>query len=182
MIKPKYTPKQSLADTIKILEANGIKEPICLVGIRGYYKNSMGDGKNSRNLYDDAIFVIGPECYIAFNANTDPSALYKKNVASLCPGVYEYIKGQHGISGNRPYPALRQYSDVFVKRDGYNEVFKDSPNSRFWINIHRGGRNSTSSEGCQTIHPDQWDSFISTVYRIMKENFTDKIKYILREA
>lgn len=186
MLLPKSAPKQTEAATRYILRTQGVEDPICLLGVRGYYKDSMGKpGVNDRGIYDDAIFVVGPECHVAFNANTDPTAQFKENVATLCPGIYEYQKGLHGISGNHPYPALRQASNVKVRRDkntpGTFYTIEDSPKDRFWINIHRGGWKNTSSEGCQTIPPGQWDSFISLVYRLLKEHDTDKIKYCLIE-
>ena len=36
------------------------------------------------------------------------------------------------------------------------------------INIHRGGNTTTSSEGCQTIPPRQWDTFIAQVDTLAK--------------
>lgn len=58
------------------------------------------------------------------------------------------------------YYALRQAGDVTVIRDGHKEPYTDKPpRPRMWIDIHRGGYNTTSSEGCQTIHPDYWDAF-----------------------
>lgn len=184
---PKSIPKQTEEVTRHILKEQGVTDKIALLGIRGYYKDSMGKpGVNDRGIYDDAIFLVGPECHVAFNANTDPTAQFKTNVATLCPGVYEYQKGLHGISGPSPYPALRQFSNVKVRRDKHTPgnfyVVEDTPKDRFWINIHRGGWTKTSSEGCQTIPPSQWESFISMVYRLFKEQETNKIKYCLIEA
>jgi hypothetical protein len=41
----------------------------------------------------------------------------------------------------------------------------------FGINIHRGSINSTSSLGCQTIYPYQWDGFIHLVMGQAKKIF-----------
>lgn len=142
-----------------------------LLGVRGYYRDSMGKpGTNDRGIYDDAIFVVGPETFAAFNANTDPSAL-RKGVASLLPGWYPYKPGKHGIS--RPgggYPAFRpatKNEELPVRRDGESTVPSTRPGVA--INIHRGSRNSTSSLGCQTIHPDQWDAFHALVTLELKK-------------
>ena len=144
---------------------------IYLLGVRGYYRDSMGKpGVNDRGIYDDAIFVVGPETFVAFNANTDPSVC-RKGIASLVPGWYPYKPGNHGIT--RPgggYPAFRPATkgeELPVKRDGDPNVPSGRPGVA--INIHRGSRNSTSSEGCQTIHPDQWDTFHSLVSLELKK-------------
>lgn len=142
----------------------------CVLGVRGYYRDSMGKpGVNDRSIYDDAIFVVGPETFVAFNANVDPSA-FKKGVASLIPGWYPYRPGNHGIS--RPgggYPAFRPATKdeaLPVTRDG--ETGR-SERDGIAINIHKGSVRSTSSAGCQTLHPASWAAFHSLVHVEMKK-------------
>ncbi len=154
---------------------------VIVVGVRGYYRDTMGaPGKNDRGIYDDAIFVIGPDTYASFNANTDPSA-WRSGVASLLPGVHRYRPGNHGIT--RPgggYPAFRPATKgeaLPVRRDGESAVPSSRPGIA--INIHRGGYNTTSSEGCQTIHPSQWDAFHSLVTMQLKRTGTTRFPYVL---
>lgn len=140
--------------------------PLVLVGVRGYYLNSLGrSGTNDRGIYDDALFIDTLNTTTAFNANTDPSVVRKgrgsgagKGMARLKTGLWMAHRfGTH--NGSRTsYPAIVQrISNVTVIRDGVNGDYEDT--GMFGINIHKGGINTTSSEGCQTIHPSQWDSF-----------------------
>lgn len=169
-------------ETVEALTKDKVTSPYMayLVGLRGYDEA----GENKRGIYDDAFALVTPDQFLVYNANTDPS-ITRKGIAVLQPGVYLYAKGLHGIHhldlnspGDQailkqlqdtkkdvppiagrllPYWALRQYSNVTVHRDGNAaDVFEtDSPANRFWIDIHKGGVNTTSSEGCQTIEPDQ---------------------------
>lgn len=166
-IAPAGRPRMSLADLTPHLLAHGLdpaKEPVFVVGIRGYYRDTMGaPGVNDRGIYDDALFLVSPSLFAAFNGNTDPSRVRKgsgfgagKGMASLKPGLYrvhrfDKHKGQYLALCQRAGP-------VTVMRDGsppYPET------GSFGINIHKGGFGTTSSEGCQTIHPTQWDAFIA---------------------
>lgn len=154
--------------------------PVFLMGLRGYYKNTMGEiGENDRGIYDDCICLFAPGYFKTFNANTDPS-IYRKGIATLKPGVHIYKKGKHGIS--RPgggYPALRPATlgeKLPVTRDGQKGDLYGIA-----INIHKGGIKTTSSEGCQTIHPEQWNDFIDNVYKRMTAAKQSKIPYILTE-
>ena len=172
-------PELSLPEAEKLIPVT-ITEKVKLLGIRGYYKKTMGDPtKNDRGLYDDAIFVLSPRTFKSFNANTDPSA-YRKGVAVLKPGVHYYKKGKHGIS--KPgggYNALRpatKNEQLPVTRDGEGDSLGVA------INIHRGSYTTTSSLGCQTIFPSQWQEFINLVYQEMGFEKQDKIPYILVEA
>ena len=152
-----------------------------IVGVRGYYRDTMGQpGVNDFGIYDDALFVIGPETFAAFNANTDPSRL-RAGVAQLLTGCHPYKPGNHGIS--RPgggYPAFRPATkgeELPVRRHGEATVPSARPGVA--INIHRGGRSTTSSEGCQTIHPDQWDAFYAVTRSEMKKLGIARVWYVL---
>lgn len=188
---PKTRPKMALTEVSIILHKNKLdprKEGCVLVGIRGYYKNTMGKpGVNDRGIYDDAMFVVSPDCFVAFNANTDPSRIRKgrgkgseKGMASLKTGLYR----AHNVGYHKKiYPALRQGSgEVTVIRDGIDGDYEDT--GRFGINIHPGGINGTSSEGCQTIprQGGQWDAFIALVVSQLKKYNQKVVPYLLVES
>ena len=137
-----------------------------ICGIRGYYEDSMGEpNKNDRNIYDDAILLVGSEetDFHAFNGNTDPSA-FKKAIASLKPGIWpvyklDYHKGQYL---------------AFCQRGGAVTVIRDQAGAdtgNFGINLHKGGLWGTGSLGCQTIPRNQWDEFINTAMQLAKKYF-----------
>jgi lysozyme len=159
-------PKITLKEAISLLPAPEIEE-VYLIGIRGYYMNTMGaPGANDRGIYDDCICLAAPNLFLTFNANTDPS-VFRESIATLIPGRHLYKPGKHKISGPNPYPALRPATpdeSLPVTRDGKEGIFKGIA-----INIHKGGYNTTSSEGCQTIYPDQWKEFIDNVYAQLKQ-------------
>ena len=176
---PPSRPQQAKSKTQALLTKARVDDAVALVGIRGYYRDSMGvPGENDRGIYDDAIFLVSPNAYAAFNANTDPS-VRRAGIAVLKPGVHRYRKGKHGLS--KPgggYPALRPANpneSLPVTRDGQGDSMGIA------INIHRGGYNTTSSEGCQTIYPSQWESFISLVYSEMDRSGQKTIPYLLVE-
>jgi lysozyme len=163
---------------------NSAMPEVFLVGVRGYYRDTMGKpGTNDRGIYDDAIFVFGPDTFAAFNANTDPSR-FLSGVASLLPGVHWYRPGNHGIS--KPgggYPAFRPATKgeaLPVRRDGETDVPSKRPGIA--INIHRGGNTTTSSAGCQTIPPAQWDAFHALVMSLLKRTGLKQFPYILLDG
>jgi lysozyme len=175
LLKVPIIPKLDKEEALKIIADHGITEKVVVLGIRGYV-----DGSNERGIYDDALFIVSPGYFNAYNANTDPSVI-RKGAAVLVPGVYRYKKGLHGISGPHPYIALRQAGRVAVLRDGSTEPVTDTAAAPFWIDIHKGGYTTTSSLGCQTIHPDQWPNFRDNVFREMDRYNQDGIFYCLIE-
>jgi lysozyme len=182
---PKAKPKIGYDDCVKILKANGVdisKEKMCLLGVRGYYLNSMGlANKNDIGIYDDALIWLDEQGIATFNGNTDPSRHYA-NVATLKLGRWRYKKGPHGISRGNPYPAFRQAADVTVQRfqskRGGEVTYKDDT-GYFAINIHRGGNTTTSSAGCQTIPPGQWDAFRAYGYMLIDRYKKKDFVYLL---
>lgn len=189
MIQPKSKPQKSRADILKLcteagLAANGV----CVVGIRGYYKDTMGKpGVNDRGIYDDALFVVGlgnDETFASFNANTDPSSYRKgrgtgasKGMADLKPGIYH--AHQLGLHRGKYMALIQTGGKVTVVRDG-TPNYDDT--GWFGINIHKGGSNTTSSLGCQTIVPEQWPAFISLVQTQMHKYKQSIMPYLLIEG
>src|SRR5574338_1073234 len=101
-IVPPSRPQLAKADALGTLAAFGATAPLNLLGVRGYYRDTMGaTGANDRGLYDDAIFVVSPTAFLAVNANTDPSAdpsQARVGLATLEPGMWRFRQGLHGIS------------------------------------------------------------------------------------
>lgn len=175
-IVPTTRPKQTREETEKLLAQHGVADGFGLLGVRGYYLKTMGDPvKNDRGIYDDAIFLLSPATHQPFNANCDPSVT-RPGIATLKPGSYLYRLGIHGLSKPkaRRYEALIQASPVTVWRDGRAE-----DTGYFGINIHRGSRTQTSSLGCQTIYPTQWDEFMVWVKAELIRHGRVTIPYVL---
>jgi len=156
---PASRPQQAKSKTQALLNKARVADEVALVGIRGYYRDTMGEvGQNDRGIYDDAIFLISPNAYATFNANTDPS-VKRQGIAVLKPAL-------------RP---ANPAEELPVTRDGEGDSMGVA------INIHRGGYRTTSSEGCQTIYPAQWEAFVSLVYSEMDRAGQKTIPYLLTE-
>jgi hypothetical protein len=163
-----------------------IQNKAALIGIRGYYPEMRVHGKNARKVYDDAIFVVSRNAYASFNANTDPSgegwnAAINKPYATLKPGVWRFVQGWHKKGQPSGHRALRQPENYpfTVIRDAAKGKPSYEEKGYFAINLHRGGEWSTSSWGCQTIVPSQWDAFINLVYAEMNRYGQKFIEYLL---
>lgn len=177
---PKDRPRIQRKDTEKLLASRRVSDPVCVVGIRGYYRDTMGaKGKNDVGLFDDAIIVVSPNVHAAFNGNVDPTRLgwnpkVRKPMAQLKPGVYRYKIGMHGLRTKNPYKALVQAGPVTVFRGDKEET------GWFGINIHAAG-STTSSEGCQTVPraDGQWNALIALIETEMKRNNAKTLSYVL---
>ena len=174
--------KDVIEGIIKKYEVDREAYPVVMVGIRGY---ELGAKKNKRGVYDDALFICSPTSFLAVNGNTDPSRYRKgrgkgsqKGMASLNLGMWWYKTGIH--NGSNPHPAFRQAGEVIVTRDGIDGNYEDR--GMFGINIHRGGNNGTSSLGCQTVIPAQWDLFKATGYAELSRYKQKLFPYILDEV
>ena len=180
---PNARPKQKKEATLELLKKHKVVDPVCLVGVRGYYGKLDNIQGNSRGIYDDALILISSsgDVYATFNASVDPDRYGKnpkinKPYAALKAGVWKYKLGLHGIRSGNPYRALVQGDEVTVVRDNQEET------GWFGINIHRGAspkNRGTGSEGCSVIPPAQWPAFIALVESEMKRNKAKTLSYVL---
>jgi lysozyme len=181
MTPPPNKPQLPRLGAQQLLTAAGVTAKVAIVGRRGYFASMGKPGVNDRGLYDDAIFVLTPAKYAAYNANVDPS-VYRpgrgtgdaKGIASLKPGLWNFTVGLH----RGQYIALRQHGRFTVIRDGIGHDYEDTGDG-FGINIHRGGHDGTSSLGCQTIVPEQWASFIQLVTSELAKYGQKVVPYLL---
>eukprot|EP00112_Aurelia_sp_Birch-Aquarium-sp1_P006169 Seg16874.1 transcript_id=Seg16874.1/GoldUCD/mRNA.D3Y31 product="hypothetical protein" protein_id=Seg16874.1/GoldUCD/D3Y31 len=194
-MKPHSKPQATREQIIDMLVDQGLWNDreistVCVVGVRGYYLNSMGKpGVNDRGQYDDAIFVLTADSCTSFNANTDPSIYRAGRAQLMAPQKVTYRPGYHGYGRKSGHPAFRQTSSVIVKRDDSRGngkalgggVFTDEGTNRFWINLHKGGRNTTSSAGCPTIPPSQWTAFYNLLRHELRKHNQSSFNYYLVE-
>jgi lysozyme len=189
MIRPRITRDAAIGKLPEDISAGLSKfaskytSPVVMViAFRGYYLDTMGvPGQNDRGIYDDCMCAVWPEGFVTFNGNTDPSR-HKESVATLVPGLHFYKQGKHGITTHADggYLAFRPATpdeSLPVWRDGEDwgvKVFKGIA-----INLHKGGYTTTSSEGCQTIYPDQWLEFQQMVYHLMDKYKQSILPYAL---
>ena len=155
---------------------------------RAYYDSSMGRAGNDVGMYDDAAFIVSPLGFTGWNANTDPSrygwnAGAGKYMARLKPGIYTYRRLRHHASRPDGYLAFGQGDrPVTVERIKEDGGIARTETGCFGINLHRGGNNGTSSEGCMTIPTGQWPAFDQTLSGILKSLNTVEFTLILIEG
>jgi lysozyme len=173
--RPRISRAEVEAD-LQLAQADFAKHPIIVVGYRGYYRDSMGQkGVNDHGIYDDALIIITQWEFHAFNGNTDPTAKEgtRTGRATLTPGWWpmwklDHHKGQYLALCQRKAPCTvfrtgtLQFK-VGVQNDYGRCLGEGKWTGYFGINLHRGGQNLTSSEGCQTIPEPQWTEFIGKV-------------------
>jgi len=137
---------------------------VTVVSVRGFEINMGKDGVNDRRIYDDAHFIYSPKGLISFSANTDANGFRKgsgtgknKGMAMLDTGVWFFGKGKHkGRLG------FRQCCPFTVIRDGDPPY----PHTDYHaINWHNGNVDTTSSLGCQTNRPADFDALRTYLYR-----------------
>ena len=180
-IVPATRPRMSYSELMEKLKPLGLDaetDPVFVAGVRGYYRDTMGaPGTNDRGIYDDAIFLVSPTFFGSYNANTDPSKVRKgRGRPSPCrpPCLAAGLWRVHRFDKhNGKYLALCQRAGhVTVVRDGVTGDYADT--GSFGINIHNGGWRTTSSLGCQTIHPSQWAGFIASAVDLAKRHHGER--------
>ncbi|MDC9701536.1 MAG: lysozyme [Alphaproteobacteria bacterium] len=170
---PSFRPQQDQEITRAVLEKFSYLTPvdyqndlIKVLMVRGYYMNIMGNkGQNERAVYDDALFVVSPEGTQSFNGNADPS-IFRRGIATIKdPQAIQYSPGLHGYNRRAgPYPAFCQEAPCTVMRDGRGE-----DTGLFFVNLHRGGVEDTSSKGCLTVPPNQWKEFYALLCGLLEK-------------
>ena len=186
--KPKAPRQKVEVAALKEWKASGRKAEdfpsVYVAAFRNYYRESFDPGGSGVGYYDDAIFIVTPDHFSAWNANTDPSrygwnAGAGKFMARLKPGIWSFRRLKHKMNSPRGYMAFGQGSAPVtverIKQDGSVAVTETGV---FGINLHRGGNIGTSSEGCQTIPPSQWIDFDKTLAEIIGDR---RIEYILTD-
>jgi lysozyme len=173
---PTTQPKATLADIERLILPMQ-KHPnfrttdkVACVIVRGYRRDTMGrPGRNDLGMYDDAAFWLAPDHFSAWNANADPSRFgwnprAGQYMAMLRPGVWRFRRWKH----KGQYAAFGQGSNpVSIDRIHKSGTFVKTDTGCFGINLHKGGTQGTSSEGCLTIPVAMWHAFRVAGYDLL---------------
>lgn len=157
--------------------------------VRAYYRDSMGKARaNDYGIFDDALFIISPFGFSAWNGNSDPSRIgwngkAGKFMARLKPGVWTYRSLKHKMSSPDGYMAFGQGPEpVTVERIKGDGSVAQTETGCFGINLHRAGMTSTSSEGCMTVPREQWADFRNTLDLALSRTGAKSFPLILVEG
>lgn len=160
-----------------------------VLAVRAYYRDSMGVPRsNDYGIYDDAFFIVSPLGFHPWNGNSDPSRIgwnpgADKFMARLKPGIYEFRRLKHKINSPAGYMAYGQGSSpVTVERIRKDGSIAQTETGCFGINLHRGGVNGTSSEGCLTVPTGQWPAFDTTLSVVLASLKASTFPLILIEG
>lgn len=173
-----------------VLQYFGVVESVAVVGIRGYvqdFKESTPGG-NLVGRYDDVLCLVTPTKCSTYLGNTDPSRLivdpvtHKGRAVMEAGHKYRYVRGIHGIE--RPKDKQRmawvQAGPINIRRATVNgELGSLLTGQYIGCNIHDGGWTTTSSAGCQTVVPEKWHEFDSTLEQALKTAAQHQFWYIL---
>ena len=152
-----------------------------VLAVRSYFDQTIAPNGNNLNAYDDAFFIVSPLGFTAWNGNTDPTrygwnANAGKYMARLKVGCYKFIHRIHRSS----YWAFGQGdNEVVVERIKSDGSIAMSESGCFGIDLHKGGVNGTSSEGCNTVPVEQWQEFHDTLLNVMNQLNTHTFDFIL---
>lgn len=159
---------------------------VFVLAVRGYYRDTMGKaGANDTGIYDDALFIVSPFGFSAWNGNVDPSRFgwngnAAKYMARLKLGCWTFQKLKHHAIRPDGYQAFGQGErPVTVERIRQDGTIAQTEAGCFGINLHRGGINGTSSEGCLTVAREQWEDFRDTLNEALRKSALSSFALIL---
>jgi hypothetical protein len=139
-------------------------DPVAALGISGI------NGTNRIGVYDDRFYhCVNGKVHVC-PGNVDPSGLARGRATLLPMRVFHWKAGIHGRSRPAPrrYPAFVQAEQVTVMRHQ-----QGADTGMFGINHHKGGRQNTSSLGCQTYPADCWNEARARLYAGIGANLND---------
>lgn len=187
----------------QLARSRGCIDQVIIIGLRS--------ATSQYGQYDDTLCLLTPDQYTEYKGNTLPSSytpgvaklvpgdyiyaqgLHGVNHYAQLDGVTRAKvaawldanvgKDYPAISGKiLPYWAFRQHGPVTLIRDGHGLPETETNPALFpFIDLHRGGRNGTSSAGCQTFYPDHWPDARAAGYAAMVKYGQKIITYSLHQ-
>lgn len=187
---------------IDLAGSKGVTEKAVLIGLRSK-KSVYGE----QDAYTDTLGLLTPDGYTEYKLNTLPTK-WSPGMACLQPGVWKFRKGIHGMhhldlehnaedkaayewllahpGQDHPnskysltYWAGREIPPMTVVRNGHAGTESDCAAAPFFIDLHHGGVNTTSSEACQTVPIAIWHTVRAAFFDAMDKYQQTEIPYIL---
>ncbi|MGE0755913.1 MAG: peptidoglycan-binding protein [Pirellulaceae bacterium] len=125
----------------------------------------MSNAKGTEKLYESSVSILGPATG-QFRGSIFPDDLSVKG--RIQDGTYDLYLGFHKRDGQKPTANDLVARDngfraaLIVQNDGTVPVLSNNPSktTSSSIHVHNGYNSKRYSEGCQTLHPQDWPGFI----------------------